>query len=246
MGFNFTDFWEWIQEFWTTILMRDHVYPNAQENVLNNQIDNFINNYERLNNNFVYDYEYIDLINKEEQLNYDILILLKNLNLLVEFPEILTNSLEKTLINEDNIFKFKVKGINFEQLSNKLNFILNNLFDYNNKHIFNSIDYSNSFLLWEVINNFENINTILDNLSLFNKNKTLFQKNLSLLFQIDELKQYKIKSQNDYLKLFEFFCMQKLETTDNFVFSEPNINTKLNDIQKNTLKMIQTVIKNKY
>jgi len=40
--------------------------------------------------------------------------------------------------------------------------------------------------------------------------------------------------------------MQKLETTDNFVFSEPNINTKLNDIQKNTLKMIQTVIKNKY
>jgi len=127
--------------------MRDHVYPNAQENVLNNQIDNFINNYERLNNNFVYDYEYIDLINKEEQLNYDILILLKNLNLLVEFPEILTNSLEKTLINEDNIFKFKVKGINFEQLSNKLNFILNNLFDYNNKHIFNSIDYSNSFLL---------------------------------------------------------------------------------------------------
>lgn len=246
MGFNFTDFWEWIQEFWTTILMRDHVYPNAQENVLNNQIYNFINNYERLNNNFVYDYEYIDLINKEEQLNYDILILLKNLNLLVEFPEILTNSLEKTLINEDNIFKFKVKGINFEQLSNKLNFILNNLFDYNNKHIFNLIDYSNSFLLWEVINNFENINTILDNLSLFNKNKTLFQKNLSLLFQIDELKQYKIKSQNDYLKLFEFFCMQKLETTDNFVFSEPNINTKLNDIQKNTLKMIQTVIKNKY
>jgi len=127
--------------------MRDHVYPNAQENVLNNQIYNFINNYERLNNNFVYDYEYIDLINKEEQLNYDILILLKNLNLLVEFPEILTNSLEKTLINEDNIFKFKVKGINFEQLSNKLNFILNNLFDYNNKHIFNLIDYSNSFLL---------------------------------------------------------------------------------------------------